>query len=121
MVKFWKKEETDLLFSTPRETMGFTKDKSEFAASSFSQTYTIKRYDFSSVKQVEDIKNQLLAKKILILNAHDLLENEGIPINELKNAVEDIKAFLNENGGSIGRIGDQFLVLTPNTHVKILG
>ncbi|GAH14401.1 unnamed protein product, partial [marine sediment metagenome] len=27
--------------------------------------------------------------------------------------------FLRENGGSIGRLGDHYLILTPNAHIKI--
>jgi len=109
--RLWKKVETDLL-STPEETMGFSR---EF--SSLNQSFTIKKYDFSSLEQVEEIKKQLLGKRILILNAKDLLKN--IDITKLKRGIEDLKSFLRENGGSMARLGDEYLILTPNSWVKI--
>jgi SepF-like predicted cell division protein (DUF552 family) len=109
--RLWKRVEADLL-STPEETMGFSR---EF--SSLKQSFTIKKYDFSSLEQVEEIKKQLLGKRILILNAKDLLKN--IDITKLKRGIEDLKSFLRENGGSMARLGDEYLILTPNSYVKI--
>ncbi len=111
MGRLWKRVEADLL-STPEETMGFSR---EF--SSLKQSFTIKKYDFSSLEQVEEIKKQLLGKRILILNAKDLLKN--IDITKLKRGIEDLKSFLRENGGSMARLGDEYLILTPNSYVKI--
>ncbi len=111
MGRFWKKVETDLL-SSPEETMGFSR---EF--SSLKESFTIKKYDFTSLEQVEEIKKELLGKRILILNATDVLKN--IDITRLKGGIEDLKSFLRENGGSMARLGDKYLILTPNSWVKI--
>ncbi len=111
MAKFWKKVEADLL-NSPEETMGFSR---EF--SSLKESFTIKKYDFTSLEQVEEIKKELLSKRILILNATDVLKN--IDITQLKRGIEDLKSFLRENGGSMARLGDQYLILTPNSWVKI--
>ena len=110
MGRYWKKVEEDLL-SSPEETMGFSREFSSL------QSFTIKRYDFSSLEQVEEIKKELLGKKILILNATDILKS--IDITKLKRGIEDLKSFLRENGGSMARLGDQYLILTPNSCVKI--
>jgi len=109
--RFWKKVEADLL-SSPEETMGFSR---EF--SSLKESFTIKKYDFTSLEQVEEIKRELLSKRILILNATDVLKN--IDITRLKRGIEDLKSFLRENGGSMARLGDKYLILTPNSWVKI--
>lgn len=109
MGRLWKKVEADLL-SSPSETMGFSR-------SSLAQIFTIKKYDFSSLEQVEEIKKELLGKRILILNAKDILQN--IDVTQLKRGIEDLKSFLRENGGSMARLGDQYLILTPNSYVKI--
>ena len=112
MGRFWgKSEDTDLLGS-PQETMGFSK---EF--SSLLQNFIIKKYDFSNLNQIEDIKKQLLGRKILLINTKELLEK--VEVSELKRGLEDLKSFLRENGGSIGRLGNQYLILTPNAHIKI--
>jgi len=112
MGKFWgKKDDTDLLGS-PQETMGFSKEYS-----SLLQNFIIRKYDFTNLAQVEDIKKQLLGRKILLINARDILKN--VDVSELKRGIEDLKAFLRDNGGSMGRLGDQYLILTPNAHIKI--
>ena len=111
MSKFWGKKDGSELLGSPQETMGFSK---EFT---LLQNFIIKKYDFSNVNQVEDIKRQLLGRRILLINAKDILENGEV--SELKRCIEELKAFLRENGGSIGRLGDNYLILTPNAHVKI--
>jgi SepF-like predicted cell division protein (DUF552 family) len=113
MGKFWKKQEDELTDSASK-TLGFSKEMF-----SSMQKFQIKKYKFTSLEQVQDIKTQLLGKKILILNAKDLLEKSGGKISQLKKAIEELKMFVRENGGSIGRLGDQYLILTPNSHVRI--
>jgi len=112
MGKFWGRNEDNDLLGSPQETMGFSKEYS-----SLLQNFIIRKYDFSNLNQMEDIKKQLLNRKILLINAKELLENTDV--SELKRSLEDLKSFLRENGGSIGRLGNQYLILTPNAHIKI--
>lgn len=111
MGKFWKKVDDELL-SSAEETMGFSR---EF--SSLTHSFVIKKYDFSSIEQIDEIKNELLNKRILIINAKEILQK--IDVTKLKRGIEDLKIFLRENGGSMARLGDQYLILTPNRLVKI--
>ena len=111
MGKFRNRSDNDLLGS-PQETMGYSKEYS-----SLLQNFIIRKYDFLDLDQIEDIKKQLLGRKILLINAKEILEN--VEISELKRSIEELKVFLRENGGSMGRLGDHYLILTPNTHVKI--
>ena len=111
MGRYWKKVEADLI-NSPEETMGFSR---EF--SSIKESFTIKKYDFSSLEQVEEIKKELLSKRILILNASDILKN--VDISQLKRGIEDLKSFLRENGGSMARLNEDYLIMTPNSSVKI--
>ncbi len=109
MGRLWKKVEADLL-SSPKETMGFSREL-------LKESFTIKKYDFSSLEQVEQIKKELLSKRILILNATDILKN--VDITQLKRGIEDLKSFLRENGGSMARLNEEYLIMTPNSSVKI--
>ena len=111
MGKFWKKVDDELLSST-EETMGFSRE-----LSSLTNSFIIKKYDFSALEQIEDIKKELLNRKILIINAKEILQK--IDVTKLKRGIEDIKIFLRENGGSMARLGEQYLILTPNRLVKI--
>jgi len=109
--RYWKKVEADLL-NSPSETMGFSRE-----LSALKESFTIKKYDFSSLEQIEQIKKELLSKKILILNASGVLKN--IDITQLKRGIEDLKSFLRENGGSMARLNEEYLIMTPNSSVKI--
>lgn len=111
MGKFWKKVDDDLL-GAPEETMGFSRELIELK-----QSFLIKKYDFSSLEQIDEIKKELLGRKILIINAQELLKN--VDVTKLKRGIEDLKSFLRENGGSMARLGDQYLILTPNSAIKI--
>ena len=92
--------------------MGFTREMT-----SISQNFLIKKYDFSSIEQIDDIKRELLGRKILIVNTKKLLNS--IEVIRLKNGIDDLKRFLRENGGSMARLGEEYLILTPNSLVRI--
>ena len=114
MVKLWKKD--DELTNSPQETMGFSKD---FSVLSKIQNYLIKMYKLTSREQIPEIKGLSSQNKILIINAKELLDNHSITIEELRETMDQIKIHIAEFGGSIGRIGSQYLILTPNVHVRI--
>ena len=114
MGRLWKKLEKNELLGSPEETMGFSREFSSFKQN---EGFLIRKYDFSSLEQVEEIKKELLGKRILILNAKDILQN--IDVTQLKRGIEDLKSFLRENGGSMARLGEKYLILTPNSYVKI--
>ena len=117
-LKFRKKIEENELFGSPQDAMGFSKETDYLQVSSLIQRFFIKKYNLQSIEQVEDIKKQLTGKKILIVNAMELLQNHR-NIEELTEAIEEIKIFLKKSGGSIGRLGDHYLILTPSAHIKI--
>ncbi|MFW9781864.1 MAG: hypothetical protein ACFFFB_06230, partial [Candidatus Heimdallarchaeota archaeon] len=56
-------------------------------------------------------------RRILIVNTKTLLES--VDVTKLKRGIEDLKSFLRENGGSMARIGEEYLILTPNSLIKI--
>ena len=62
MGKFWGKKENGELLGSPQETMGFSKEYS-----SLLQNFIIRKYDFTNLNQVEDIKKQLL-KEYSVVN-----------------------------------------------------
>jgi len=112
MGKLWGKKEGLELLGSPQETMGFSKEYSALL-----QNFIIRKYDFSNPNQVDDIKKLLLGRRILIINAKEILENGEM--SQLKSIIEELKSFLRVNGGSMGRLGDHYLILTPNAHIKI--
>ncbi|MBN1214823.1 MAG: cell division protein SepF [Candidatus Lokiarchaeota archaeon] len=117
MGKIFGKKEDYILYGSAKDTLGFTKDIAK--VNPLFHDFLIKIYDFYSTKQLDDIKKQLMNRKILIIDAKKILENKNLNILELKRAIDELKIFLREVGGSLGRIGDQYLILTPNSYVRI--
>lgn len=119
IVKIWKKENDDILSNgSPHETLGFSKERNYLQMSTAFQKFLIKKYDFNSIKQVPEIKKQLQGRNILIINAEMVLKSNKTH-EELKEAIEELKVYLNKCGGSIGRLGDHYLILTPSSNIKI--
>lgn len=116
MGRFLKRD--DFMLGSPHETLGFSKDFDLSQVPAF-QNFFIKKFDFRSLEQLHDVKRQLMARKILILNLKELLQDKSIPVDLLKRTFDDLKLFLNENGGSIGRLGEYYLILTPNSNVRM--
>ena len=116
MGRFLKKN--DILLGSPKETLGFTKDYTVNQLPVI-QNFLIKKYNFNSIEQSNDIKKQLLSRRILIINTKELFENDQIPIDQLKQAIEDLKIFLRQSGGSLGRLGEHYLIMTPNKNIKM--
>ncbi|MHA1271923.1 MAG: cell division protein SepF [Promethearchaeota archaeon] len=114
MLKFWKKDEE--LINSPREAMGISRTIESFSGI---QNYLIKMYKLTSTTQIREIKDLLLKNNVLIINAKEILEDNAITIEELKDMIDELREFIAKYGGSIGRIGDQYLILTPNVHIRI--
>lgn len=115
-LKRWKKERYDFK-SSIEETMGCLHKLGAVGGSD--SRYLIKRYNLSSLNQVEDVKQQLASGNILIISASSILGNASVSIIDFKRAIEQIRAEINLSGGSIGRIGDNYLIITPNSQIKI--
>lgn len=82
----------------------------------------IKMAEFNSMNnldEIDNIKENLADGNIIILNANALLENHKDKLLEIKRAIELLRSFCREIGGSIGRIGDNFLIMTPNPYIRI--
>ncbi len=116
MGRFLKRDE--FVLGSPHETLGFSKDFDLSQVPAF-QNFFIKKYDFKSLEQIHDVKRQLMARKILILNLKELLQDKTVPVEVLKSTIDELKLFLNQNGGSIGRLGEFYLILTPNSNVRM--
>ena len=122
MLKFWKNSEDEEIFTSPKKIIGFSKESDDLVNPNEDmpgQRYLITKFRFERLRQLQTIKNELLNKKILIIHANSILRNKNIPVKQLKEGIEDLKSFIRESGGSIGRIGEEYLIITPNSNIQI--
>lgn len=77
----------------------------------------IRMTEFSSLNDIESIQRNLKNGNIMLLNTEKLLQTRSIL--ELKSAIDQLRRSCKELGGSIGRLGNNFLILTPNPFIRI--
>ena len=77
----------------------------------------IKMMEFSSLNDIEPIQRNLKNGNIMLLNTEKLLKSRSIL--ELKRVIDQLRGSCNELGGSIGRVGSNFLILTPSPFIRI--
>ncbi|MHA1820728.1 MAG: cell division protein SepF [Promethearchaeota archaeon] len=81
--------------------------------------YYIRTMDFSTLDDVKEIIENLKKGYIMILNAKPLLNQTTSSVLELKRSIEQLRGFCNELGGSIGRLGEDMLIITPDSKIRI--
>ena len=98
--------------------MGVLQKLGAFKNSMAGFTY-IKTFPFKSLNQVADIQDDLRRGNILILDTLEFLSQGETAILEFKRGLEQIRGTVRELGGSLGRLGEQYIIATPNPHLKI--
>ena len=73
--------------------------------------------EFGSLNDIEPIQRNLKNGNIMLLNTEKLLKSRSIL--ELKRVIDQLRGSCNELGGSIGRVGNNFLILTPSPFIRI--
>ncbi len=85
---------------------------------SLQDTY-IKSCRVSQLSDFELIKQDLEYGHIIVVDMDEILCNQQIDIIDLKRSVERLRGFCIEKGGNMGRIGENYLVITPNANFVI--
>ena len=68
---------------------------------------------------LSQIENDLKSGQILFLNTGQFFEQYQDEVIRLKQMIDQLKKICLNYGGSIGRIGPNLLVLTPNEKIKL--
>jgi SepF-like predicted cell division protein (DUF552 family) len=79
----------------------------------------ISQRDLSEEKELSQIETDLKGGKILLLNTEPFFELHQDNLVSLKNAMDQLKIMCSRVKGSIGRIGDNLLIITPNERIKL--
>jgi len=85
---------------------------------SMQDTY-IKSCRVSQLSDFELIKQDLECGHIIVVDMDEILCNQQIDIIDLKRSVERLRGFCIEKGGNMGRIGENYLIITPNANFVI--
>jgi len=83
-----------------------------------SNIYILQR-QLTDQKDLLQIEKDLRAGQILFVKTNHFFEQYQDEVTKLKNTVDFLKKTCENLGGSIGRIGPDLLVLTPNEKIKL--
>ena len=79
----------------------------------------ISQRQLTDQKDISQIESDLRANKILFLKTSQYFEQYQDEVIKLKQMIDQLKKICLNIGGSIGRIGPDLLVLTPNEKIKL--
>lgn len=84
-----------------------------------SKNVNISQLELNIKGDLSEITSQLLHNKILFVQTQKFFEYHQDNVVLLKNTMDQLKKICIKQGGSIGRIGDDILVISPNPNVKL--
>ena len=79
----------------------------------------ISQRQLTDQKDLPQIKSELKNGQILFLRTNNYFEQYQDEVIKLKQMIDKLKKICLNFGGSIGRIGPDLLVLTPNEKIKL--
>lgn len=79
----------------------------------------ISQRQLTDQRDLSQIENDLKNGQILFLKTGQFFEQYQDEVIKLKSAIDQLKKICISFGGSIGRIGSDLLVLTPNEKIKL--
>lgn len=79
----------------------------------------IKKMELRDNHDIKKISQNLSLNRILFVQTKLYFEQHRDDIIVLRDTMNQLKKICTQNGGSMGRIGEDILVLTPNENVKL--
>jgi len=79
----------------------------------------ISQRQLTDQKDLPQIESELKNGQILFLRTNNFFEQYQDEVIKLKQMIDQLKKICLNFGGSIGRIGPDLLVLTPNEKIKL--
>ncbi len=79
----------------------------------------IKKIELRDEKDFKRIDRNLAQNRILFIQTKLYFENHQEDLVTLRNTMNQLKQICLRNGGSMGRVGGDILVLTPNPQIRL--
>ena len=82
-------------------------------------SFLISRQDLKDHHDLTYLQSELNHGNILFLNTSHFFAQFHHDVLTLKNTIDELKKMVLRKGGSVGRIGEHILVLSPRKDVKL--
>ena len=119
----WLKQKKDDASDIDDDITGTSLAEAKFdlASQLKSQRVTlIKKMQLNTIKDIQAIQGEISDGNMTIIDVAGFITSGEFSVLELKRAIEQIKLTCKNLGGAIARLGDRYLVATPNPNLQLM-
>lgn len=80
----------------------------------------IKKMQLNTINDIQAIQGEISEGNMTIIDVAGFITSGEFTVLELKRAIEQIKVSCKKLGGAIARLGDRYLVATPNPSLQLM-
>ena len=80
----------------------------------------IKKMQLNTINDIQAIQGEISEGNMTIIDVAGFVTSGEFSVLELKRAIEQIKLACKKLGGAIARLGDRYLVATPNPTLQLV-
>ncbi len=121
MVSWLKKGKTDGVEddNDDMDPAGFTAPLN-FPSQNKQQFTQVKKVQLNTINDIATIQGEISGGNLAIIDVSGFITSGEFSILELKRAIEQIRGTCKKLGGAIARLGDRYLVATPNEQMQLV-
>ncbi len=79
----------------------------------------VKKMNLTNINDIQAIQSEIDGGNMAIIDVSGFITSGEFTVLELKRAVEQIRGTCKKLGGALARLGDRYIVATPNEHVQL--
>nr|MDO8118147.1 cell division protein SepF [Candidatus Sigynarchaeota archaeon] len=98
---------------------GFPNPMLHFSNQLNKRTVFVKKMNLATINDIQSIQTEIDSGNITIIDVSGFITSGEFTVLELKRAVEQIRGTCKKLGGALARLGDRYIVATPNEHVQL--
>ncbi|MEX2683777.1 MAG: cell division protein SepF [Candidatus Sigynarchaeota archaeon] len=80
----------------------------------------VRKVQLNTINDIAKIQGEISGGNLAIIDVAGFITSGEFSILELKRAIEQIRGTCKKLGGAIARLGDRYLVATPNERIQLV-
>jgi SepF-like predicted cell division protein (DUF552 family) len=84
------------------------------------QVTQVRKLQLNTINDIASIQGEISGGNLAIIDVSGFITSGEFSILELKRAIEQIRGTCKKLGGAVARLGDRYLVATPNEQMQLV-
>nr|MDO8114212.1 cell division protein SepF [Candidatus Sigynarchaeota archaeon] len=80
----------------------------------------VKKLQLNTINDIQAIQNEISEGNMAIIDVAGFITSGEFTVLELKRAIEQLRGTCKKLGGALARLGDRYLVATPNDRMQLM-